>query len=70
MSKNVEAENLPKNIQRDLDKLTERQKYSYILKMSLNQTNINNREEEDLEDQILDYDKYFREQQKKRVRIY
>lgn len=67
MSKNVEAENIPKNFQRDFLKMTERQKYSYTLKMSQNQTSLNNGEDEFIEDQILDYDLYFREQQKKRV---
>jgi len=69
MSKNVEAENISKSCPRDFMKMTERQKYSYTLKMSQNQTNINNGDEEFLEDQILDYDQYFREQQRKRVRV-
>lgn len=69
MSKNVEAENIPKNFQRDFMKMTERQKYSYTLKMSQNQTSLNNGEDEYSEDQIFDYDIYFREQQKKRVII-
>ncbi len=67
MSKNVEAENIPTNFQRDLMKMTERQKYSYTLKMSQNQTSLNNGEDEYFDDQILDYEQYFREQQKNRV---
>ncbi len=67
MSKNVEAENIQKNCPREFMKMTERQKYSYTLKMSQNQTNIYNGDDELLEDQILDYDLFFREQQSKRV---
>ena len=70
MSKNVEEENIPKNFQRNFMKMTERQKYSYTLKMSQNLNGINNGEDEFFEDQILDYDEYFREHQKKRVSIY
>lgn len=69
MSKNLEAENLQKTWQRDLTRMTFRQQNTYALKMSQSHTKIKDEEDELVEEEVLDYDQYFKEKKRKRVRL-
>jgi hypothetical protein len=66
MSKYIEQESTQNTRQKEIKNMTFRNQMKFAMKISQNQTKIN--DEDEFEEEIfLDYDAYFRENKKKRV---
>ena len=67
MSKYIEQESAQNSRQKEIKNMTFRNQMKFAMMISQSQTKIN--DEEELEEEIfLDYDAYFREKKKKRVK--
>ena len=67
MSKYIEQESTQNSRQKEIKNMTFRNQMKFAMMISQNQTKIN--EDEELEEEIfLDYEAYFREKKKKRVK--